>query len=213
MQKLIEDYSQRPYIHGVGVSVELCLLRSNIFLSPSDSFHDDVLSAQAEICYFQVWQLPSFYIFAGEQNILRLEIPVGDPLIMKLLDPSRDIQYTLQSILLREPVIPRIIQRMPESPKHLPQRLPRTILSQIINAILPIHNLKYLQNIRTGALPKLLIDLSLLLNIHQILLGLDDFPDGDVLVEVLIEDSIDLCWDGGTWAKFPSPIISAEEMS
>ena len=50
VQHLIQNDAQRPHINSIGVIVKLGLFGSDILFSSSYGLHDDLLSAEPEIC-------------------------------------------------------------------------------------------------------------------------------------------------------------------
>lgn len=50
MQDLIKDNAQGPYIHCICIIVKLGLLWGDVFLRPCYGLHDDLLSAESEVC-------------------------------------------------------------------------------------------------------------------------------------------------------------------
>ncbi len=72
MQDLIEDDPQRPYIDCIGVIMKLSLFRCDVFLSSSDSLHDDLLSTESKISQFNDRHVLARCVLGLEKDVLWL---------------------------------------------------------------------------------------------------------------------------------------------
>lgn len=113
MQDLIENYPQRPNINRISVVMEPSLLRRNVLLSASDGFHNYFLSAQPKICYLDDRNLLVNDVLGLEQDVLGLQVAMGDPMVMELLYALADLVYALEGVLLVHSVVGAAVERIP----------------------------------------------------------------------------------------------------
>ena len=153
MQDLIEDNAQGPHIHRIGVIMKLSLFRRNVLLRPCYRLHDDLLRAEPEVSQFYERQWLARDVLGLEQYILRLQVAMGDAVVVQLLHAFADLQYALQALLLVEFVIFLQVERVPTSPQTLPQRTARAILGYVPHSVWLLDDIEYLKDVLVLHLP------------------------------------------------------------
>ena len=121
MQDFIEDNSQRPHIHSIGVVVKPGLLRRNVLLCARDGFHDDLLGTQPEVSDLNRWDGLVCNILCLQQDILGFQISMGNAVIVQFLHSLADLVDDFQGVLLVHFIVAAAIQRVPNSVNGLPE--------------------------------------------------------------------------------------------
>ena len=82
VKDLVEDNPQRPNIDSVGVVMKLGLLRCYVLLGACNGLHDDFLGTEPEVCQFDKWKGLPNDVLGLQQDILRFQVAVSDPVIV-----------------------------------------------------------------------------------------------------------------------------------
>ena len=202
MQNLITNYTQRPHIHSICIVMKPSLFWSNVLLCTSNRFHDDFLGAETEICYFDGWNGLTRDILGFEENVLGFKIPMGDSMIVQLLNPLTNLQDALESVFFSQFVIFGSIE-------CIPQRSSLTKFSNVPNRGRSLDNVINLENVLIFDLLEFFIDNFLFFDVLTFPLISVNSSDSQWIIDFHIKDTIDLHRRRWTCAKLPSPISSA----
>lgn len=113
MKNLVEDDAQGPDINSIGVVMEFGLFWSYVLFGARNGLHDDLLSTKSEICQLDLGQWLPNHVLAFEKNVLRFQIPMGNAMVMQLLNSLADLQDAFECLLLSHFVIFAYIQGVP----------------------------------------------------------------------------------------------------
>jgi hypothetical protein len=201
MEHFIQNDAECPDIHSIGIALILGLFRSYVLLGACQRLHDHLLGAEPEISDFNVGDLP-FIEFSLQQDVLRLQIPVGDFVVVQHLDALGDAHAQLHGLVLIHAVARYFGEALPQGPAF-------TEFGDIEHHLIGLLYFVYFEDVGALDLHEIPVDGLLLEQILHILGALVDGPDRDVALELLTIRFVHLHELASTFAKLPSPMHSA----